>query len=210
MFVALTGIVTVILGGILLHSQQFSNFDFSITANFNSLHQGLFGSITSGVYAIFKPLPAIIWVILLAGICAWGRKSWQIGLIFALTVLFCWLPIAILKEIFARPRPDAELLTDPLQPTPLDWSYPSGHTVVVTIILVCLIIVTTGTEAQTPARILAPLGILLIFVTVLTVGVHFPTDSLASIIWGVTVTPAVWLLVENGVNRLSKMRSSTG
>ena len=187
---AIIGALIVIIGGLIVRN---SALDFPITESFNSLHHGVIGATANAIYTLFKPLYSVIWTIVISVIIMVTRKNWRLGFVFGLTVLFTWLPITIMKAIFERTRPEAELLPYPLLPTPADFSYPSGHTVIITIIMVGLVIVTTGTKLQKTTRIIAPIAILLIMFTVLTVGVHFFTDSLASVVWGVTVTPLVWL-----------------
>lgn len=189
---AVIGAIVVIVLGLLVHN---SAFDFGVTKAFNSLRPGPLGDLANAIYAAFKPTFAVVWVICISIVIAICRRSWRLGLAFALTVLVTWLPVTIMKMIFERPRPDAALLPDPLQPTPLDYSYPSGHTVIITIIVVLLVFVTTGTKLQTAMRALAPIAIVVIFCTVLIEGVHFPTDALGSVIWGITVTPLVWLVL---------------
>lgn len=187
---AIVGAAMVIAGGFACKN---SAFDFPITESFNSLHHGPIGAATNFIYLLFKPLYSVIWAILISVVIMVTRKNWKLGFVFGLTVLLTWLPIAILKALFQRTRPDADLLPYPLLPTPADYSYPSGHTVIITIFVVGLMIVTTNTRMQRTTRVIAPIAILIIMFTVLTVGVHFFTDSLASVIWGLTVTPLVWL-----------------
>ncbi len=187
---AIAGALIVIVLGILVHT---SSFDFGVTNAFNSLRSGPLGAIADPLYELFKPKLAVIWVVSIGFVVAICRASWRMGIAFALGVLITWFPITIMKMIFGRARPDATLLSDPLQPTPLDNSYPSGHTVIITIIFVLLVLITTGTKLQTLMRVLAPIAILAMACTVMIEGVHFPTDALGSIIWGVTVTPLVWL-----------------
>lgn len=199
---AVVGALIVIVLGVLVRN---SAFDLPVTHAFNELNTGFIETVTTAVYTIFGTKPSIVWIVLLSLIIMFTRKNIRTGLVFGLTVLFTWLPVAIMKMIYMRPRPDKAELAHPSQFDPADWSYPSGHTVIITITMVALIIVTTGTKVESVPRVLAPILVVLVGFTVLTLGVHFPTDMIASIIWGLTVTPLVWL----GVSALLKVPSRT-
>ncbi|MFZ1363226.1 MAG: phosphatase PAP2 family protein [Candidatus Nanopelagicales bacterium] len=187
---AVIGALIVVVLGVFVRD---SAFDFPVTHAFNELNTGFIETVTTAVYTIFGTKPSIVWIVLLSVIIMIARKNVRTGLVFGLTVLFTWLPVAIMKMIYMRPRPDKAELANPSQFNPADWSYPSGHTVIITITMIALIIVTTGTKVQLVPRVLAPALIVLVGFTVLALGVHFPTDMIASIIWGITVTPLMWL-----------------
>lgn len=186
----LVGALVVIVTGLLVRN---SSFDFPVTRAFNELNTGFIGSLVTAVYHLFATKPAIVWIVGLSVIIWVCFRSFRTGAVFGLTVFFSWLGIAIMKIVFARARPDKSELPNPSEFSPADFSFPSGHTGIVTITLVALIIVTTGTKVQMIPRIVAPILIVLIIFTVLTLGVHFPTDALASLVWGLAVTPVVWL-----------------
>ncbi|WP_194785493.1 phosphatase PAP2 family protein [Actinomyces haliotis] len=46
----------------------------------------------------------------------------------ALSTAVTYAPVAILKMVYARPRPDTSLLAHPMAMHPGDWSFPPGHT----------------------------------------------------------------------------------
>ena len=74
----------------------------------------------------------------------------------------------------------------------MDWSFPSGHTAFVTAVVVAFIIALRNHPAGTWAPRLAVPLVLAIACTVLIIGVHYPTDVLASVLWASTVAPVGW------------------
>ncbi len=160
----------------------------------NSLNVGVFGDVVNFVYGSLQPIFSF-------GFCAAGviiyavrRHPWRPLISFAATVIFAWLPIVFLKKFYQRPRIDPADLPNPGDYVPHDWSYPSGHTAFVTAVVVAMLLATHATKAHNIARILGAVFILIIIGCVMTVGVHYFTDALASVIWAFTVGPVGWII----------------
>ncbi len=67
--------------------------------------------------------------LVIAGLVWAVSRSLRTAILFGLTVAFTWLPVAAVKVLVDRPRPDATLLTHPFTPLQTDGSFPpSGHT----------------------------------------------------------------------------------
>ncbi|WP_459612534.1 phosphatase PAP2 family protein [Corynebacterium urogenitale] len=165
-----------------------------LTQAMNSLNVGVFGDVVNFVYGSLQPIFSF-------GFCAAGviiyavrRHPWRPLISFAATVIFAWLPIVFLKKFYQRPRIDPADLPNPGDYVPHDWSYPSGHTAFVTAVVVAMLLATHATKAHNIARILGAVFILIIIGCVMTVGVHYFTDALASVIWAFTVGPVGWII----------------
>jgi undecaprenyl-diphosphatase len=91
----------------------------------------------------------------------------------------------VLKELFRRPRP---ILAVPLIDLPVSWSFPSGHAFDSAVVYLTLAaIVSRLTKARSIAGCAWALAIaltLLIGLTRVYLGVHYPTDVLAGWIAG--------------------------
>lgn len=166
----------------------------AITVWFNSARTGVIGGITTAVYDSLEPIFAVIITALLA-VSLWiVTRRLRLAITFAVVVAATWLPIAVFKFLFFRARPDALLLPHPVTPAPFDASYPSGHVAFVTALAMAFVLIAGTTTWRIVAIVLGSLGVIVVALSVLVDGVHFPTDVIASIVWGVGVAPLVWLV----------------
>ncbi|MCI9887724.1 phosphatase PAP2 family protein [Micrococcales bacterium 31B] len=175
--------------------------EMPLLVSLSALHVGAVQAVTLGVYAALEPPFAICLAVVTAGL-VWARlHSWRVGLWFGLSVAVAWLPVWIIKQLVHRERPDALLLAHPLTPTPHDLGYPSGHTAFVTVFAVVLATLLAGSRWRGLAVTLGALAVAMVALSVLLDGVHYPSDTLASMAWGLAVTPAVTVIVARVVNR---------
>ena len=183
---------------------EFIPGELQLTIAANSLHHGLVGAVANFVYGALEPAYSVILVLGLAALLAWRRRDYRAGLIFGGAIATAWLPVVFIKMLVARPRPDAALLPYPTAVTPGDWSFPSGHSAFVTALAVVTIIVMRHRWARAAAVLLA----LTTYVSVLVCGVHYPTDVVASIVWGLAVTPLTFKLAFRVGSRLPVLSQS--
>lgn len=87
--------------------------DVSGDVDLNRLRTGLVGTLASGVYHVFSPVPAVLLTAVVDGVI-WARtKDLRTAAAFAGVVAGTWLPLAVVKVIVNRPRPDSNLLAHP-------------------------------------------------------------------------------------------------
>ena len=165
-----------------------------LTISANSLCAGTFGELTTALYGALQPAFATIYVLAMTVALALRRHDYRIGLAFGLTVALSWLPVVYFKVLFARPRMGADLLPNPSGIIAADWSFPSGHTAFMMAVFIFI--------KNIWARIASVAAVIAISATVLIIGVHYPTDVVASLIWAILVTPMVAVLVRRGIGRL--------
>lgn len=156
---------------------------FTIAAN--SLHTGVLGELTSGLYAALEPGFAVVYVLALAAFIAWRAGDYRRGLEFGATVAATWLPVVFIKMLVARPRPEPSLLPHPTAFTPGDWSFPSGHTAFTMALAVSLFLFSRNRVLRILAVVLVPV----VCATVLINGVHYPTDVAFSLVWSGALAP---------------------
>lgn len=106
----------------------------------------------------------------------------------------------ILKPLIMRPRPfDVIEGLETLIPAPQDWSFPSGHTSS-SFAAGLVLIMGLPSKYGIPAMPLA----ILIAVSRIYVGVHYPSDIIAGAIFGILFGLAADILVDNISNRRLK------
>ena len=168
--------------------------DLGAVRSVNQLHTGALGSLTTLVYTVFSPLPAIVATAVAAALIWLVSRRLAVALTFAIVVAVTWLPSALVKAIVQRPRPDAHLLPHPFASPPQDASYPSGHEVfVATVAVVAFLMVRRGL-ARAIIGVVGVLAIIAVGFSLVIDGVHYPTDVAASVLWALTVAPAIMLL----------------
>lgn len=192
---AAVGIVAVVVFGLVIRS---SNFDFAVVQFFNGFHQGAGGALMDAVYKFLGPGPAIVGTVVLTGICVALTRNLRVASTFAATIAATWLSLAVVKLIVHRVRPDSALLPFPFNPAQIDASYPSGHAAFVTALMVTIVLGVAAGRGRWLAGIIGGLFILAVGTALVVDGVHFPSDIVASIVWGVVIAPLarmIWVSV---------------
>ena len=191
--VGLATIVFLISAGLALRAAP---IDADLSRAMNGWHINGLGQVTALVYDLFSPVPAIVITVIVTSI-VWalsGRMALAIA--FAGTIALTWIPSDIVKIAVGRPRPDATLLPHPVAQMPVDPSYPSGHVAFVTALVLALVLMLKGTRWHRPAIVLGTIAVVVVVFSVAILGVHYPTDALASVGWALGVFPAariVWV-----------------
>ena len=117
--VAITAAVIITVVGLVLKKHS---FDLRADIDLNGQHTGLVGTLATGVYHVFSPIPAVlITVLLTALIWAWSTDL-RVAAAFAGVVAVTWLPSAVVKILVNRSRPDSTLLPHPYTPALTDAS----------------------------------------------------------------------------------------
>ena len=181
--------------------------DTALSAALNVLHVGLLGMVCSAVYTVFEPVPAIALTIVLTGM-VWARtKRLRVAAAFAGVVALTWIPSAVLKIVVGRPRPDGTVLSHPFVPAQPDASFPSGHVVFVTALLLAALMLIPDHRRRRSAAMLGSLGVGAVATALCIDGVHWPADVVASVLWAVALAPAARLLWVEVILRRALQRS---
>ena len=184
-------VIVVLFGLLAARNTAFSSAETQLSAAFNAAHVGALGSVTSAIYAIFSPVPAIVITLVIAAAVWLRSRDLRLAITFGVVIAVTWIPSAVVKALVHRPRPDAALLPHPFAVQPTDASYPSGHMVFITALVVTLILLTRGHRLR---PLVVALGIVLALVVAFALvidGVHFTTDVLASAVWSLGLAPLV-------------------
>jgi membrane-associated phospholipid phosphatase len=108
----------------------------------------------------------------------WLLRSRPAAIRFALVAGVGWLSVEPVKLLVHRPRPVLAGVHLPQE----SWSYPSGHVALVAALVVGVMAV-SGRRARTGVAAVGGLLVVVVAVSRLALGAHYPTDVLASMVW---------------------------
>lgn len=169
--------------------------DAGIVAAFNGDHVGAWGFVADAIYRLLSPVPAVVLVTALALLVWWRSRSLLPALAFGGTIAVTWLPVAAIKILVDRPRPDLSLLAHLPAQVQTDGSFPSGHTAFAVSLSIGIWFLLRDSRWEGVAIVGGVAFTLLVGAAVVSDGLHFPSDALASIVWGLAVAPAARILV---------------
>ena len=131
-------------------------------------------------------LPVVIsWAIILVAI--FYLKKWKSeSLLVAGNLSLAGLLIVSLKHLYQRPRPEILHLVEEK-----GFSFPSGHSLAVTLLIGSLIIIlgqrVKSTRLKLPLQSLLGIYLVSVLVSRVYLGVHYPSDVLASLCLGLGI-----------------------
>lgn len=130
---------------------------------------------------------------------AWPRGPWRerfsLGFAAGVGVLVSYGSSTLLKAAFSQQRPCHDLFPDPLCPAPDSWSFPSNHATIAFALATAAAVVLAGRWWGWIVFTVA----LVIAVSRVVDGVHFPHDVAAGAALGVCTTMACALLLRQPV-----------
>lgn len=205
--VAVLGVVAVAALGLgVTRFGLLSGFDRGASQALNTLHSGGLGALTSGLYSVLSPIPAVIITAAIAIVILAITRRFRVALTFAVVVAVTWLPSAVMKFLIHRPRPDVTALSHPFAHQPVDASFPSGHLVFVVAVVVASVFLARRGPWRAFALIAGTSFSVLVAFALMVDGVHYPTDVFASALWSVTVGPFVCALCARVILHRSNQR----
>jgi undecaprenyl-diphosphatase len=198
-----TALVVIVAGFVM---RGLDSAEMSLSHAVNVWHHGALAQASDLYYVALEPpwglLLILTWA---AGIWA-VHRAWWVGVSFAVTVVLAWVPIALVKIIVGRPRPDPGLHEYPFLPQPLDPSFPSGHTALIAVLVVATVLLVTHTRARIVTALVGGVVVACAALFVMIDGMHYPSDALASILWAIGVTPLARRVGIAGTARFRRWR----
>lgn len=89
----------------------------------------------------------------------------------------------------------------------MDGSFPSGHTAFVAALTIAFWFLLRGTRGASIALIIGTASTVTVGLAVVSDGLHYPTDVVASIAWAIAMAPtARWIMVDVIAPRLERYR----
>ncbi|WP_396599267.1 phosphatase PAP2 family protein [Frigoribacterium sp. R86507] len=127
-------------------------------------------------------------LVLLFAVAVWvtTRRAAEALTVLGVSVL-PWAAAETVKVIVGRDRPDPRLLVDPLLVEAHSFSFPSGHTALATGLALAIVIVVRGRSGRRLVAVAVALGVVVVAASRVWIGVHYPTDTIASVVLGCSV-----------------------
>jgi len=147
-------------------------------------HAAALSAVAMAINLVFGPVAGLL-LIALASLCILLFRRNLVGAAaFGITACSGWVASEVFKLMFARERPNPALLFDPLAPETGSNSFPSGHVSFAVALAFALYFLARGTRW---AKVVAVAGAVMAVIVAwsrLYVGVHYPTDVIASFLAG--------------------------
>lgn len=183
--------ITLGVGLYAVSSPSLTSQELSVDQFVSAHHLAFFDVLAIAIAQALSPAGAIIIVAMVSAVILWRTRSALRAAVFGWTVCVGWLTAGLLKALVSRPRPDPTALVDPLLPEVNNASFPSGHTAFATALVVGLVLFTLThcgpVRGRRPALLVAVGGTLFIVIVAVSrvyLGVHYPLDVTAGVLAG--------------------------
>lgn len=168
-----------------------AQLDVAATREIHGWTAGWLTELVNGITALGGS-QVVTWVTAAALIGLISLRHWRGAAALLLAVATTQATVLAAKAVMARPRPADEMaIADPS-----GWSFPSGHsaTAVALYVTLALIATTIWRRRVSPAIVFALAGTIVVLVGLSRVylGAHYPTDVLAGWATGGVVVAAAW------------------
>lgn len=144
---------------------------------------------------LFNPTQATVITLLSATLIGLVTRNPARVLTFLGMIAVAWGGSEVIKWLVQRPRPDATLLAHPLL-VEHSFSYPSGHTCFVAALGIALVFVAREHPGRPIVITAATLATVLVAASRVYLGVHYPADVVASVVYSIAASALsliVWL-----------------
>ena len=179
-------LIFVILGYVIrFYPQQLTGFDSTIQSAIRGDLPAALTAFFTKVTHVMDTKIIVIWVGLLLAVFAY-KKWYSEALFLGSNLVLTGLLVLLLKNIYQRPRPSILHLVEEK-----GFSFPSGHSLAVTLMVGTLIVILSQRIKNPVWRKIVQIVLGLYLVSVLVsrvyLGVHYPSDVLASLCVGLGV-----------------------
>jgi len=187
--------VVLVWGLITTGNTTYLHADQQVLVLLNAHHNFVFDVVGRALSVIFAPTVSTILVVVVAVLCGLLTRSVRKGLFVGIGIGLTYLGLFVVKVVVARPRPEALAYVVPGVVTEHGQSYPSGHTGIAAAMVVILVLSVPKLYAKWTIAIVGGVTVVLTALSRMYVGAHYPDDVTASIVYTVTVGPAVYTLI---------------
>lgn len=179
---AVMAVVVLALGFSAKYIPGYTPAELAVDQDISAHHDGFMNTAALALNTLFGPLGGAV---LLAVVCLYlllVRRAPVNAVAFGSVGAVGWLSCQLFKVIVGRHRPDPALLANPLAPESASDSFPSGHVCLAVALAFALYYLARRTRWQKPALALGIVMVIVVALSRLYIGVHYPTDVAASVI----------------------------
>ncbi len=179
-------LLTLLLGFSVKWSPSFASAQYQLDQLFSRHHNSVLNALALAINTALSPRGIIVILVLLFLFLMIVRRS-PVNAVAVCTVAgLGWLSSEIFKLIVAEPRPDQSLLQNPLVVEHGTGSFPSGHTTFAVALAIAFYFFARNTRGVTPVVVVGILFAVVVALSRVYLGVHYPTDTLGSFLVAVT------------------------
>ena len=139
---------------------------------------------------LFSPPIALIIGAIAAVVVYVSTRRWRATIHFITLVLVSWLSSEVVKVLVHRPRPVARV-AETLVPNPDPDSYPSGHECFAVGLGFAIVLLIANRRAKVIVAIIATLLAVVTAFSRVYLGIHYPTDAIASLVLAAAALVAI-------------------
>ncbi|MDJ0349925.1 phosphatase PAP2 family protein [Cryobacterium sp. PH29-G1] len=191
-------ILAVIVSGMVLRSSAgWTAVEMDALRRVNLLHTPQLDWVALGINWLFSSVVAAVLVLLVTGSILLATRRPRAAIQFLVIVAIPTVGAEVIKLIVHRPRPDIASLAHILVLEPGGLSFPSGHTSFAACFVLGLIVATAGHRWQWFVIGAATVVMLGTAASRVYLGVHYPSDVVASIVYSIAavlLVNAAWML----------------
>lgn len=183
-------LIVLVVGILVTKSASYTASETRVLASIAATRVPAIVSVSLGLNWIFSPPIAVVVGLVTAAIIFVVTRRWLVVLHFAVLVLGTWLSSEVVKVIVHRPRP-AGHIADTLVPNPDPDSYPSGHVCFAVGLGFAIFVLVIGSHARWVVAVFAILVSVSTALSRIYLGIHYPTDVVASLVFAAAAFIAI-------------------
>jgi membrane-associated phospholipid phosphatase len=179
--------ILIVAGGLALRFvPALTTADMSVDAELSHDHTPPLTAVAMFINVVFSPAGGVLMIAALCLYLLLVRHSPVNAIATGLVAAGGWVSSELFKLLVARHRPDSTALYNPLIPEPGTDSFPSGHAALASALAIAVFLLARGTWWQRPAAVLGIAVAVLVALSRVYLGVHYPTDVMASFLTAAT------------------------
>lgn len=171
----------VLLFGFLVRTSSVSDAELPVDQAFSAHHVHWLDTVSLGIERVLGPAGAIVIVLLVMAFLWLVRRTPVDALAVGSVTGFGWVFSLLFKYTVNRQRPDQHLLADPITTAMDPKSFPSGHVCLALSLTIALYFLLRHRRWGEWVLVAGLAATVLVALSRLYVGVHYPTDVIASV-----------------------------
>jgi undecaprenyl-diphosphatase len=202
---AATAVVVILFGLVVAKGHSFTAAETHLLVGIATSRSMPLVDVSLALNWLFSPPIAVIIGVIAAAVVLVVTRRWSATVHFILLVVGTWLSSEVVKVIVHRPRPNASL-ADTLVPNPDPDSYPSGHVCFAVGLGFAIVMLIARSRVRVIIEVVAVLLALVTAATRVYLGIHYPADAIASLVFAAAAfvaIEAIWRRYSGRVFRIT-------